>query len=146
MRTNRKSRSPVESRYMMCDKCYNTCKLHDSAALVFDRNLSSPNLLKVNVAFLNPPSHLSHLFFESFMTLRSGKLRAAAPCNSSPRTGLTWTRRLRSGRRPTRRRACCTRFYFLRVPCTPAEDDTRTRLPCCPNPASSSPCASRTAA
>ena len=53
--------------------------------------------------------------------------------------------RICGGKRPARRHGCCARFLSPSAVCTPANDDTRTRSPRCPSPASSRPCTSRTA-
>ena len=50
-----------------------------------------------------------------------------------------------SGRRLASRRVCCARIVSPSAVCTPAGDDTRTRSPRCPNPASSRPCTLRAA-
>ena len=55
------------------------------------------------------------------------------------------TAELCSGRRLASRRVCCARLLSPSAVCTPAGDDTRTRSPRCPNPASSRPCTLRAA-
>ena len=62
------------------------------------------------------------------------------PCPFTPETA-----ELCSGRRLASRRVCCARLLSPSAVCTPAGDDTRTRSPRCPNPASSRPCTSRAA-
>ena len=70
----------------------------------------------------------------------------AAPCAIVlPGPFTSGTAELCSGRRLASHRVCCARLLTPSAVCTPADDDTRTRSPRCPNPASSRPCTLRAA-
>ena len=71
--------------------------------------------------------------------------RAALCAVGSPGRFSPGTNELCSGRRPASRRVCCARLLSPSAVCTPADDDIRTRSPCCPIPISSRPCTLRTA-
>ena len=70
----------------------------------------------------------------------------AAPCTTVlPGPFTPGTAESYSGRRLASRRVCCARIVSPSAVCTAADDDTRTRSPRCPNPASSRPCTLRAA-